>query len=546
MTPYQLNIALIVEDIHLPAWQVAMLRRLSAQTYIRIKLILLADHSKVWSLNPVKFKFFKKIRDLETKFLEATDPADQAVNISGLFDSSVVKLNSEFAKTEYFNHAINLVINLSTIDKLPDYLIKNTGYGVWYYFYNSHLERSADWAGLQEFNLNQDGIVSGVLVKSAYFKEDRYLWISYTSKQCLLSKTHDNLLWKMLEFIAVLCRQASNFENGKKFIQDRHLKTLIDKLIYIDSVCYCSLVTENFLVLMLGFLSAHLKRLVNKLSLYKQWVLLKTEQSSTNGFSKINQAKLLYAPSKGFAADPCLVEEKGEQYVFFEEYLEDKKRGRIVCARLADLERLGNETKLIPVLEKDYHLSYPFVFKEADTWYLVPESAENGSLDLYRCTQFPDHWEFVKSLLTHIDAYDGTLHQYAGRWWIFVNIRPHISSSPNELLYLFSADSLFAEQWQAHPANPIVNHADKARPAGALFEKDGVIYRPSQNCAGSYGRSLNLNAIIEWNEHTYKEISVAQCIPKGQTSLEGMHSISCLGNTIISDGIYTRKRWRKA
>lgn len=547
MTDYPLNIAVIVEDIHLPAWQAALLRRLSAQAHTQIKLVLLAEQPKVvWSLNPIKFKVFKKIRNLETRFLEATHPADQPVNISGLLDSSFVKLNSAVAKVEYFNKAINLVINLTTKDKLPEYLIANTYYGVWYYFYNSHLERSSRWAGTQEFSLDQNGIISGVMVKSAYFKQDRYLWISYTSKQCLLSKTHDNLLWKMLEFIPVLCQQASGFKTGKGFIQNRHLATLVDKLIYIDNTCYCALITENFLILLLGFFSAHLKRLTNKLTSYKQWVLLKAEKNPIDHFNKTHQSKLLYAPAKGFAADPCLVEDKGEKYVFFEEYLDDKKRGRIVRAKLADLESLGSKAKLTVVLEKEYHLSYPFVFKEADTWYLVPESAENRSLDLYRCTQFPDQWEFVKSLLTDIEAYDATLHQYAGRWWIFVNIRPHRSSSPNELLYLFSADSLLADQWQAHPANPIINHADKARSAGALFEKDGVIYRPSQNCAGSYGRGLNLNAIIEWNEQTYKEISVAQCIPGGRASLEGMHSISCLGNTIISDGIYTRKRWRKA
>ena len=137
MTDYPLNIAVIVEDIHLPAWQAALLRRLSAQAHTQIKLVLLADQPRiVWSLNPIKFRIFKKIRDLEVKFLEATHPADQPVNISGLLDSSFVKLNSAVAKVEYFNKAINLVINLTTKDKLPEYLIANTHYGVWYYFYN--------------------------------------------------------------------------------------------------------------------------------------------------------------------------------------------------------------------------------------------------------------------------------------------------------------------------------------------------------------------------------------------------------------------------
>ncbi|WP_298610694.1 hypothetical protein [uncultured Thiothrix sp.] len=516
---------------------------MATQEGLKIELVLLADKPKGWPLNPAKFSFFKKIQRLESKLLEATEAADQLENISGLFDGSFIKLTADSARQQYFEKAINLVINLSSSSKLPRYLIEHSNYGVWHYFYNSHLERDVSWAGIQEFNLNQEGILSGVMVYSSYFTKPRYLWVSYTSKQCLLSKTRDNLLWKMLEFMPVLCQQAARFEYGKSFIQSRHLATLIDKVVSLESICYCALWTENFLVLALGFLYAHIKRLVYKLALNKTWILLKSEQDPVQNFKKTDQAQVLYTVATGFVADPCLIEENGEQYVFFEEYVEATQRGRLVCLKLQDC---STKPEPLIVLEKDYHLSYPFVFKSEGLWYLVPESAENRTIDLYRCVRFPDQWEFVKSLMTNIDAYDATFYQYLGRWWMFVNLRPHPSTSPNELLYLFSADDLLADHWQAHPANPIINHADKARSAGALFERDGVIYRPSQNCAGSYGRGLNLNAIIEWNEHTYKEKTVAQCIPQGQASLHGMHSFSCLGNTVISDGIYTRKRWQKA
>lgn len=543
MTHYQLKIALVVDDIHLPAWQIAMLRKIASQEGIRICLVLLADKAKVWPLNPAKFNFFKRLRRLESNLLETTYPADEPENISSFFDGGFIKLNSELAKKNHAAKAINLVINLTNSPKLPAYLIEDSNYGVWHYFYNSHLERAVAWAGLQEFNLSQDAILSGVMVTSRYFAKPRYLWISYTSKQCLLSKTHDNLLWKMAEFLPVLCQQATQFECGRKFIQSRHLDTLIDKVTCLDSVCYCVLITENFFILLLGFIYAHLRRLVYKLTLNKTWVLLKAEHDPIQAFSQTDQSSLLYSVNEGFVADPCLVEEKGEPYLFFEEYVEATKRGRLVCLKLQDCDKGSSP---LVVLEKDYHLSYPFVFKSEGVWYLIPESAENHTIDLYRCVQFPERWEFVKSLMTGVKAYDATVYQHLGRWWMFVNLQPHPSTSPNELLYLFSAESLFADQWQAHPANPIVHHADKARSAGALFERDGVIYRPSQNCAGSYGRGLNLNAIIEWNEHSYKEKTVAQCIPQGQVSLQGMHSFSCLGNTVISDGIYTRKRWRKA
>ncbi|TXH69279.1 MAG: hypothetical protein E6Q83_11050 [Thiothrix sp.] len=542
MANHPLKIALIIEDVYLPTWQALMLRRLISQEQVSIELVLLIDKPRSWPLNPAKFNFFRKLRQLESRLFETTQSADQLENISGWFDGGFIKLSANIAKEQYFHKSINLVLNLSRHTKLPNYLIENSNYGVWQYFYNSHLDRDKNWAGIQEFNLDQETIISGVIVYSAYFKEPRYLWVSQTSKQCLLSKTRDNLLWKMLEFMPVLAQQATRVESGKKFIQSRHLDTLIDKLVSLDRVCYCILWTENFLVLALGFLYAHLKRLAYKMTLNKTWVLLKSEQGAIQSFKQLDQAQILYTVDQGFAADPCLVEENGEQFLFFEEYQESTKRGRLVCTKLQDCAT--NKAPLI-ILEKDYHLSYPFVFKSEGIWYLVPESAEKRSIDLYRCVQFPDQWEFVKSLMSNIDAYDATFYQYLGRWWMFVNIRPHQSSSPNEMLYLFSAEHLLAEHWQAHPANPIVHHADKARPAGALFESNGVIYRPSQNCAGSYGRGLNLNAIIEWNEHTYKEKTVAQYIPQGKASLQGMHTFSYLGNTVISDGIYTRKRWQK-
>lgn len=543
MATYPLNIALIVEDCYLPAWQVAMLRRVAALANVRISLVLLKDQNKLGLLKQAKFNFFKSLRYLEANLLKDYHPADRKENISGLFDCLFINLKSKLVKSEYINKNINLVINLSSNSQVPNYLIEGSNYGVWHYFYNSHLDHSAQWAGVQEFSLGQDGILSGVLVDSSYYQQSRYLWLSYTSKQCLLSKTHDSLLWKMEEFIPALCRQAGEFVDGKKFIQDRHLKTLVDKVIYLDSRCYCVIFTENFLVLLVGFLVNHIKRLINKIILNKQWVLLKKDNElSDECFTKNYNAEIIKVTNHGFVADPCLVEENGEQYLFFEEYVEKNKRGRIVCSKLSNIKEYQDP---LVILERDYHLSYPFVFKSEDIWYLIPESAENKTVDLYRCQKFPDEWVYVKSLLTGVEAYDATLHYYAKRWWIFVNLRHHSSASPNELLYLFSAESLLADHWQAHPANPIISHADKARSAGALFEKNAVIYRPSQNCAGSYGRGLNLNQVIEWNEHSYKEKTIAQCIPNGKASLSGMHTITRVGNTIITDGIYTRKRWQK-
>ena len=41
--------------------------------------------------------------------------------------------------------------------------------------------------------------------------------------------------------------------------------------------------------------------------------------------------------------------------------------------------KINNEGEIstpTPVLKKDYHLSYPFIFEDNNDYYLIPESAE--------------------------------------------------------------------------------------------------------------------------------------------------------------------------
>ena len=54
-------------------------------------------------------------------------------------------------------------------------------------------------------------------------------------------------------------------------------------------------------------------------------------------------------------------------------------------------------------LERDYHFSYPMVFEHDGDVFMVPESALNGTVELYRATRFPHEWTLEK-VLQHLDA----------------------------------------------------------------------------------------------------------------------------------------------
>ena len=63
-------------------------------------------------------------------------------------------------------------------------------------------------------------------------------------------------------------------------------------------------------------------------------------------------------------------------------------------------------------------------------------------------------------------------------------------------LFLFVADTPIGP-WAPHPMNPIVSDVRCARPGGALFRRDGVLYRPGRIATKRYGHSLAVMEVTE-------------------------------------------------
>ena len=131
-----------------------------------------------------------------------------------------------------------------------------------------------------------------------------------------------------------------------------------------------------------------------------------------------------------------------------------------------EIDEEGRWKQPYPVLERPYHLSYPFVFEHDGNTYMLPETAANGTIELYECEEFPHRWVLKKTMMEGVYAVDSTLHFHEGRWWLFTNIRDNEGASSDDELFLFFADSPLAENWTPHPLNPIVSDASCARPAG--------------------------------------------------------------------------------
>jgi hypothetical protein len=230
------------------------------------------------------------------------------------------------------------------------------------------------------------------------------------------------------------------------------------------------------------------------------------------------EVQALSNPSGRYLGDPFLIEVGGRHYLFVEDYSRAAGRGSI------SVSEAGPDGAWSPprrVLERDHHLSYPFVFEHEGAIYLLPETGEAGRIELHRAVDFPYEWRLDRVLLDGLTAVDATLHVQDDLFWLFANVVE--GDEHRGELWLFSSRSLDGE-WRAHPRNPIVTDPGRARPAGRLFTRAGVLIRPSQDCSRGYGEAVVLNRVDVLSPSEYRETPVDRIEPNWLAGIEGTHT----------------------
>jgi hypothetical protein len=240
-------------------------------------------------------------------------------------------------------------------------------------------------------------------------------------------------------------------------------------------------------------------------------------------------------------ADPFVVEHDGRRFIFFEELPYSAGKGHISAIEIgAD----GKANVVRRVLERPYHLSYPFVFNWEGELYMLPETEQNGTVEVYRCEEFPHRWTLHKVMLEGIRAFDATLLQREGRWWLFVNVAES-GADPSEELHLYHGTSPLGP-WTPHVANPVISDVRRARGAGPLFSRDGVLFRPSQDCSRRYGYAVTINRVDALDDSRYEETPVARIDPAWQEDMKCLHTMGAAGTLRVVDFQVRRPKWSRA
>jgi hypothetical protein len=388
-------------------------------------------------------------------------------------------------------------------------------YGVWR-FYADGLREVAEGAPLSG---------SGLTVRLARGAEPRLAYRSWSRTYPLsVARNRDQLLAKTAEFAVRALREAQRSGRG-----------WLEQCPPVNGA-QAGLSSDFALSPILGRIA---RRALEKALHVEQWFL---------AFQFANEARLpgdlegyvrLMPPKDRYWADPFALEKSGRYFVFFEELPFAAGKAHIA---MSEVRRDGSWSAPVRVLERDYHLSYPFLLEHDGELYMVPETAQNGTVELYRCVEFPLRWKLEKVLLHGVRLVDATLHRAGERWWMFANAAAGRSRVFDDELHLYHAERLLGE-WQPHPRNPVKSDARCARPAGRLYWRNGALYRPAQICVPRYGAGLSINRVLRLSPQAYAERQVERVLPERARGILGLHTVNRAGELTVVDAFTRRRRF---
>jgi len=261
-----------------------------------------------------------------------------------------------------------------------------------------------------------------------------------------------------------------------------------------------------------------------------QWNILYKEKNSKKWIK-------LAQPKNISRADPFLVKYQDSFYIFFEEFKIGEGLGYLCSANLDTQNKKIINKKII--LKKKYHLSFPFVFKYKNRYYLIPETSKEERIDLYEFVSFPNKLRFVRTLLNGFKAADSILYKDKNIWFLLTNLERSKNDLNTRDLSIFQSDCLLNGTFVQKHNNPVVSDIRYARNGGGIIYVDNNLFRVSQDCKKRYGHKVNIMKVISLTEYNYKEIPFKKIKPpKGYIAF---HTYNICDDIVIGDGKVIKK-----
>jgi len=538
------RIGVLVDDLKMRSWQKKILQHILDHNELDFSVLIINKNESVTSNSGIIYRFFQAV---DRKIFKVANDAFIIKDIELNPTLPTVGINGIETRFSYRFSEEDVIgikeLNLDVLIRFGFGILKGgildaARYGVWSLHHGDNKinrggppgfwevvnKESITGVTLQRLSSDLDG---GVAIDKSFTKtnftsfnrnKNEVFWSGVE----LFNSALDNLASGKLETIASLNRNKERFYSMPLYKNPQNSAAL--KIHFSFWIRRIKEVTEEFL---------------NP----PQWFLLYKFKKHNEIETSVFRYKKLFPPKGYDWADPFVVEinEKGF-YLFFEELNIKRRIGHI---NYLHFNKAGELLSNVPkkVIEEKHHLSYPFIFKENNNFYMIPESASSGELWLYKCTEFPDEWEKEKRIFKDKPFYDATLIKHQDYYYLFGTEKVIAESSRDQYLFIYFSKDLLSDTWLPHPSNPIYRDVRRSRPAGRIFDLGGKLVRPSQIGAPKYGYGIQFNEIITLSPTEFEEIRLEQILPFWEKNLLATHTFNSVGGFTVLDsqGVINKK-----
>ena len=260
------------------------------------------------------------------------------------------------------------------------------------------------------------------------------------------------------------------------------------------------------------------------------YVSYKSDENIKN--LKLNEYKIIQNQNKNrFLADPFIIKKNKKNYIFLEDFSFSKNKGLISCYEVEN----DKENFLGPVLEENFHLSFPYLFEYKNQIFMCPESHQKNEIRIYICEDFPLKWKFYKTLIKNINAVDTILFEKDKIWWLFTSTSNKSTKDFNELNIFYSENGPLTDNWLSHNLNPIVVNPNIARNGGIITDKENIFRISQKNRLNIYGENFSINKIKILDKDYFEEENIQNIYPKFKFGLKGTHHLNNDGDFFVND-----------
>ncbi len=289
------------------------------------------------------------------------------------FSDRIIKEDLEIIKEHHIDVFIRGGFNI-----LRGAILKSAKYRIWSYHHGDNNVNRGGPAGVWEVleNWKEIGVILQILTEN--LDGGIKLYESFSSTDYLSIKRNRNeFYWKAISFIPRKLRELHR-DGEEKFFQKINERNAAPQF-YYNRLFKGPGNLQLLKYIVRNYWNAFKVKIVRQFY-FNQWILLFKIEKRKEISQSFFRFKRILPPKDRLWADPFVVFRDNKYFLFIEEYLYKENKGKIAVIEMDDA---GNFEKPQLVLEKEYHLSYPFIIQDDNEYYY--NSPKNRRIKQLNC-----------------------------------------------------------------------------------------------------------------------------------------------------------------